>query len=194
MMNKIGKIFVVASLNFVFVGYSSHATVRVVKSVSGSIYNQIFENNVDKIVSGILKSKDLFALHSGKKYSNSQILRPKLNSINVSGKIRIVDNDGIESVKYVSLFDIDKTKLKNEFKTEEKIRKWISKNIFSLGEYSLGIGFNSIYSEKSEILEGDSIIKESKFDKSNLNVPINYYEFTPSSFPQLAYKLSDLKE
>ena len=194
MMNKIGKIFVVASLNFVFVGYSSHATVRVVKSVSGSIYNQIFENNVDKIVSGILKSKDLFALHSGKKYSNSQILRPKLNSINVSGKIRIVDNDGSESVKYVSLFDIDKTKLKNEFKTEEKIRKWISKNIFSLGEYSLGIGFNSIYSEKSEILEGDSIIKESKFDKSNLNVPINYYEFTPSSFPQLAYKLSDLKE
>ena len=194
MMNKIGKIFVVASLNFVFVGYSSHATVRVVKSVSGSIYNQIFENNVDKIVSGILKSKDLFALHSGKKYSNSQILRPKLNSINVSGKIRIVDNDGIESVKHVSLFNIDKTKLKNEFKTEEKIRKWISKNIFSLGEYSLGIGFNSIYSEKSEILEGDSIIKESKFDKSNLNVPINYYEFTPSSFPQLAYKLSDLKK
>lgn len=194
MMNKIGKIFVVASLNFVFVGYSSHATVRVVKSVSGSIYNQIFENNVDKIVSGILKSKDLFALHSGKKYSNSQILRPKLNSINVSGKIRIVDNDGIESVKYVSLFDIDKTKLKNEFKTEEKIRKWISKNIFSLGEYSLGIGFNSIYSEKSEILEGDSIIKESKFDKSNLNVPINYDEFIPSSFPQLAYKLSDLEE
>ena len=194
MMNKIGKIFVVASLNFVFVGYSSHATVRVVKSVSGSIYNQIFENNVDKIVSGILKSKDLFALHSGKKYSNSQILRPKLNSINVSGKIRIVDNDGIESVKHVSLFNIDKTKLKNEFKTEKKIREWISKNIFSLGEYSLGIGFNSIYSEKSEILEGDSIIKESKFDKSNLNVPINYYEFTPSSFPQLAYKLSDLKE
>lgn len=194
MMNKIGKIFVVASLNFVFVGYSSHATVRVVKSVSGSIYNQIFENNFDKIVSGILKSKDLFALHSGKKYSNSQILRPKLNSINVSGKIRIVDNDGIESVKYVSLFDIDKTKLKNEFKTEEKIRKWISKNIFSLGEYSLGIGFNSIYSEKSEILEGDSIIKESKFDKSNLNVPINYDEFIPSSFPQLAYKLSDLEE
>ena len=194
MMNKIGKIFVVASLNFVFVGYSSHATVRVVKSVSGSIYNQIFENNVDKIVSGILKSKDLFALHSGKKYSNSQILRPKLNSINVSGKIRIVDDGGIESVKYVSLFNIDKTKLKNEFKTEKKIREWISKNIFSLGEYSLGIGFNSIYSEKSEILEGDSIIKESKFDKSNLNVPINYYEFTPSSFPQLAYKLSDLKE
>ena len=132
MMNKIGKIFVVASLNFVFVGYSSHATVRVVKSVSGSIYNQIFENNVDKIVSGILKSKDLFALHSGKKYSNSQILRPKLNSINVSGKIRIVDNDGIESVKHVSLFNIDKTKLKNEFKTEKKIREWIYKNIFSL--------------------------------------------------------------
>ena len=194
MMNKIGKIFVVDSLNFVFVGYSSHATVRVVKSVSGSIYNQIFENNVDKIVSGILKSKDLFALHSGKKYSNSQILRPKLNSINVSGKIRIVDNDGIESVKHVSLFNIDKTKLKNEFKTEKKIREWISKNIFSLGEYSLGIGFNSIYSEKSKILEGNSIIKESKFNKSNLNVPINYDEFIPSSFPQLAYKLSDLKE
>ncbi|HJD00483.1 hypothetical protein [Candidatus Arthromitus sp. SFB-turkey] len=194
MMNKIGKIFVVDSLNFVFVGYSSHATVRVVKSVSGSIYNQIFENNVDKIVSGILKSKDLFALHSGKKYSNSQILRPKLNSINVSGKIRIVDNDGIESVKHVSLFNIDKTKLKNEFKTEKKIREWISKNIFSLGEYSLGIGFNSIYSEKSKILEGNSIIKESKFNKSNLNVPINYDEFTPSSFPQLAYKLSDLEE
>ena len=194
MMNKIGKIFVVASLNFVFVGYSSHATVRVVKSVSGSIYNQIFENNVDKIVSGILKSKDLFALHSGKKYSNSQILRPKLNSINVSGKIRIVDDGGIESVKYVSLFNIDKTKLKNEFKTEKKIREWISKNIFSLGEYSLGIGVNSIYSEKSKILEGNSIIKESKFNKSNLNVPINYDEFTPSSFPQLAYKLSDLKE
>ncbi|OAT87418.1 hypothetical protein A6P36_02625 [Candidatus Arthromitus sp. SFB-turkey] len=193
-MNKIGKIFVVDSLNFVFVGYSSHATVRVVKSVSGSIYNQIFENNVDKIVSGILKSKDLFALHSGKKYSNSQILRPKLNSINVSGKIRIVDNDGIESVKHVSLFNIDKTKLKNEFKTEKKIREWISKNIFSLGEYSLGIGFNSIYSEKSKILEGNSIIKESKFNKSNLNVPINYDEFTPSSFPQLAYKLSDLEE
>ena len=194
MMNKIGKIFVVASLNFVFVGYSSHATVRVVKSVSGSIYNQIFENNVDKIVSGILKSKDLFALHSGKKYSNSQILRPKLNSINVSGKIRIVDDGGIESVKYVSLFNIDKTKLKNEFKTEKKIREWIYKNIFSLGEYSLGIGFNSIYSEKSKILEGNSIIKESKFNKSNLNVPINYDEFIPSSFPQLAYKLSDLEE
>ena len=184
------------SLNCVFVGYSSQAAVKIVKSVSGSIYNQIFENNVDKIVSGILKSKDLFALHSGKKYSNSQILRPKLNSINVSGKIRIVDNDGIESVKYVSLFDIDidKTKLKNEFKTEKKIREWISKNIFSLGEYSLGIGFNSIYSEKSKILEGNSIIKESKFNKSNLNVPINYDEFIPSSFPQLAYKLSDLKK
>lgn len=194
MMNKIGKIFVVASLNCVFVGYSSQATVKLVKLVSGSIYNQIFENNVDKIVSGILKSKDLFALHSGKKYSNSQILRPKLNSINVSGKIRIVDNDGIESVKYISLFNIDKTKLKNEFKTEEKICKWISKNIFSLGEYSLGIGFNSIYSEKSEILEGNSIIKESKFDKSNLNVPIDYDKFTPSSFPQLAYKLSDLEK
>ena len=70
----------------------------------------------------------------------------------------------------------------------------VSKNIFSLGEYSLGIGFNSIYSEKSKILEGNSIIKESKFNKSNLNVPINYDEFTPSSFPQLAYKLSDLEE
>ena len=194
MMNKIGRVFVVVSLNCVFVGYSSQAAVKIVKSVSGSIYNQIFENNVDKIVSGILKSKDLFALHSGKKYSNSQILRPKLNSINVSGKIRIVDNDGIESVKYVSLFNIDKTKLKNEFKTEKKIREWISKNIFSLGEYSLGIGFNSIYSEKSKILEGNSIIKESKFNKSNLNVPINYDEFIPSSFPQLAYKLSDLKK
>ena len=133
-------------------------------------------------------------MHSGKKYSNSQILRPKLNSINVSGKIRIVDDGGIESVKYVSLFNIDKTKLKNEFKTEKKIREWISKNIFSLGEYSLGIGFNSIYSEKSKILEGNSIIKESKFNKSNLNVPINYDEFIPSSFPQLAYKLSDLEE
>lgn len=194
MMNKIGRVFVVASLNCVFVGYSSHATVKLVKSVSGGIYNQIFESNVNKIVSGILKSKDLFALHNGKNYSNSQILRPKLNSINVSGKIRIIDNDGLESVKYVSLFNIDKTKLKNEFKTEEKIRKWISKNIFSLGEYSLGIGFNSIYSEKSEILEGNSIIKESKFNKSNLNVPINYDEFIPSSFPQLAYKLSDLKK
>lgn len=194
MMNKIGRVFVVVSLNCVFVGYSSQAAVKIVKSVSGSIYNQIFENNVDKIVSGILKSKDLFALHSGKKYSNSQILRPKLNSINVSGKIRIVDDGGIESVKYVSLFNIDKTKLKNEFKTEKKIREWISKNIFSLGEYSLGIGFNSIYSEKSKILEGNSIIKESKFNKSNLNVPINYDEFIPSSFPQLAYKLSDLEE
>lgn len=194
MINKIGRVFVVASLNCVFVGYSSQAAVKLVKSVSGSIYNQIFENNFDKIVSVILKSKDLFALHNGKNYSNSQILRPKLNSINVSGKIRLVDNDGIESVKYVSLFDIDKTKLKNEFKTEKKIRKWISKNIFSLGEYSLGIGFNSIYSEKSEILEGNSIIKESKFDKSNLNVPIDYGEFTPSPFPQLAYKLSDLKK
>lgn len=194
MMNKIGRVFVVASLNCVFVGYSSQATIRVVKSVSGGIYNQIFENNVNKIVSGILNSKDLFALHSGKKYSNSEILRPRLNSINISGKIRIVDNDGIESVKHVSLFNIDKTKLKNEFKTEKKIRKWISKNIFSLGEYSLGIGFNSIYSEKSEILEGDSIIKESKFDKSNLNVPINYDEFMPSPFPQLAYKLSDLEK
>ena len=194
MMNKIGRVFVVVSLNCVFVGYSSQAAVKIVKSVSGSIYNQIFENNVDKIVSGILKSKDLFALHSGKKYSNSQILRPKLNSINVSGKIRIVDDGGIESVKYVSLFNIDKTKLKNEFKTEKKIREWISKNIFSLGEYSLGIGFNSIYSEKSKILEGNSIIKESKFNKSNLNVPINYDEFIPSSFPQLAYKLSDLKK
>ena len=194
MMNKIGRVFVVVSLNCVFVGYSSQAAVKIVKSVSGSIYNQIFENNVDKIVSGILKSKDLFALHSGKKYSNSQILRPKLNSINVSGKIRIVDDGGIESVKYVSLFNIDKTKLKNEFKTEKKIREWISKNIFSLGEYSLGIGFNSIYSEKSKILEGNSIIKESKFNKSNLNVPINYDEFIPSSFPQLAYKLSNLEE
>ena len=194
MMNKIGRVFVVVSLNCVFVGYSSQAAVKIVKSVSGSIYNQIFENNVDKIVSGILKSKDLFALHSGKKYSNSQILRPKLNSINVSGKIRIVDDGGIESVKYVSLFNIDKTKLKNEFKTEKKIREWISKDIFSLGEYSLGIGFNSIYSEKSKILEGNSIIKESKFNKSNLNVPINYDEFIPSSFPQLAYKLSDLEE
>lgn len=194
MMNKIGRVFVVVSLNCVFVGYSSQAAVKIVKSVSGSIYNQIFENNVDKIVSGILKSKDLFALHSGKKYSNSQILRPKLNSINVSGKIRIVDDGGIESVKYVLLFNIDKTKLKNEFKTEKKIREWISKNIFSLGEYSLGIGFNSIYSEKSKILEGNSIIKESKFNKSNLNVPINYDEFIPSSFPQLAYKLSDLEE
>ena len=113
MMNKIGRVFVVASLNCVFVGYSSQAAVKLVKSVSGSIYNQIFENNFDKIVSVILKSKDLFALHNGKNYSNSQILRPKLNSINVSGKIRLVDNDGIESVKYVSLFDIDKTKLKN---------------------------------------------------------------------------------
>lgn len=130
MMNKIGRVFVVASLNCVFVGYSSQAAVKLVKSVSGSIYNQIFENNFDKIVSEILKSKDLFALHNGKNYSNSQILGPKLNSINVSGKIRLVDNDGIESVKYVSLFDIDKTKLKNEFKTEKKIRKWISKNIF----------------------------------------------------------------
>ena len=194
MMNKIGRVFVVVSLNCVFVGYSSQAAVKIVKSVSGSIYNQIFENNVDKIVSGILKSKDLFALHSGKKYSNSQILRPKLNSINVSGKIRIVDDGGIESVKYVSLFNIDKTKLKNEFKTEKKIREWISKNIFSLGEYSLGIGFNSIYSEKSKILEGNSIIKESKFNKSNLNVPINYDEFIPSSLPQLAYKLSNLEE
>ena len=194
MMNKIGRVFVVVSLNCVFVGYSSQAAVKIVKSVSGSIYNQIFENNVDKIVSGILKSKDLFALHSGKKYSNSQILRPKLNSINVSGKIRIVDDGGIESVKYVLLFNIDKTKLKNEFKTEKKIREWISKNIFSLGEYSLGIGFNSIYSEKSKILEGNSIIKESKFNKSNLNVPINYDEFIPSSFPQLAYKLSNLEE
>lgn len=193
-MNKIARVFVVVSLNCFFIKYSSQATIRMVKSASGSIYNQIFENNVDKIVSGISKAKDLFMLHSGKRYSNSRILRPKLSSINVSGKIRIVDNDGSESVKYVSLFNIDEKNLRNEFKTEKRIREWISKNMFSLGEYSLGIGFNSIYSEKSEILEGNSIIKESKFDKSNLNVPINYYKFIPSSFPQLAYKLSDLKK
>ncbi len=39
MMNKIGRVFVVASLNCVFVGYSSQAAVKLVKSVSGSIYN-----------------------------------------------------------------------------------------------------------------------------------------------------------
>ncbi len=189
-MNKLKLILVLGLLNYVYIGYDSYA--RISSNVLST--NYIHKNNKDKILSNINIMKDFFKLHSGRNYGWFGDKRPKIKLINISGESEFIDSMGNVSKKYVSLLNVDKNLLKNELKNYEEASEWIDKKLPFLGEYTSGIKFITVYSDESKILEANGSIKENKFDKSNLNVPINYWIHTPTSIPSIAYKLKDLEK
>lgn len=190
-MNKLKLILVSGLLNFIYIGHNSYASISSNVPVNT---NNIYKNNKDKILFNINTMKDFFKFHSGRNYGWFGDKRPKIKFINISGESEFIDSRGNVSKKYVSLLNVDKNLLKNELKNYEQASKWIDEKLPSLGEYTSGIKFITVYSDKSKILEGNGSIKKNKFDKSNLNVPINYYIHTPSSIPSMAYKLKDLEK
>lgn len=189
-MKKLKLSLILGLLNCIYITSNSYASISSRTLLNNG--NDVYNNNKNRILFNISTMKDFFKLHSGKNYGWSNEKRPKIKFINVSGEIEFINDSGEVLKKYVSLVNFDKELLKNKLKDSSRASKWIENKLLSLGEYSSGIKFTTVYSDKSKILEGDGIIKESKFNKLNLNILIDNDDFRPTSIPSLAYKLKDL--